>query len=49
MCSAIKRPPVVQGSSLVHRRPVFGSKTVGEQGYFNMLQHVKAKPEVSDE
>ena len=44
--SAIKRPPVVQGSNVVHRRAIFGQITVSEQGYFNMLQHVKAKPEV---
>ena len=44
--SAIKRPPSIWGSTLVHRRPTFGQESVSEQGYFNMLQHVKAKPEV---
>ena len=48
MCSAIKRPPVLVGSSLVHRREMFGSKSVSEQRYFNMLQHVKANPEVQE-
>lgn len=47
MCSTIKRPPVLVGSTFVHRRSMTLIKTVGEQGYFNMLQHVKAKPEVS--
>lgn len=46
MRGSIKRPPVVQGSWLVHRRDTFGQETVSEQRYFNMLQHVKAKPEV---
>ena len=46
MRGSIKRPPVVQGSRFVHRRSMTRIKTVYEQGYFNMLQHVKAKPEV---
>ena len=46
MCSAIKRPLVGLGSTFVHRRATTRITAVGEQGYFNMLQHVKAKPEV---
>ena len=48
MCSAIKRPLITEGSTFVHRREMFGSKSVSEQRYFNMLQHVKAKPEVQE-
>ena len=46
MCSAIKRPPVLVGSRVVHRRGMTLISTVSEQRYFNMLQHVKAKLEV---
>ena len=46
MCSAIKRPLIAEGSTFVHRRPVFGSKTVGEQRYFTRYTTGKAKPEV---
>ena len=46
MCSAIKRPPVVQGSTVVHRRPLSGIKSVSEQGYFTRYTTGKSKPEV---
>lgn len=48
MCSAIKRPPVVQGSRVVHRRATTLIKTVGEQGYFTRYTAGKAKPEVQE-
>ena len=46
MCSAIKRPPVLVGSRVVHRRPLFGSNTVSEQRYFTRYTTGKSKPEV---
>ena len=46
MCSAIKRPPVVQGSRVVHRRAEFGHKSVSEQEYFTRYRAGKSKPEV---
>lgn len=46
MCNTIKRPPVVQGSNLVHRRAEFGHNAVCEQGYFTRYTIGKAKPEV---
>ncbi len=48
MYSTIKRPPVVQGSTVIHRRPVIGVKTVSEQGYFTRYITGKAKPEVQE-
>ena len=48
MCERIKRPPVVQGSTVVHRRPLFGHKAVYEQGYFTRYTTGKAKPEVQE-
>ena len=46
MCSAIKRPPVLVGSRVVHRRSMFGHKSVGELGYLTRYTTGKAKPEV---
>ncbi len=46
MLNTIKRPPVVQGSTVVHRRDMTGIKTVYEQGYFTRYTTGKAKPEV---
>ena len=46
MCSAIKRPPVLVGSTFVHRRPLIGVKSVSEQGYFTRYRAGKSKPEV---
>ena len=46
MCSAIKRPPVVQGSTFVHRREMTGINAVSEQGYFTRYRAGKSKPEV---
>ena len=43
---AIKRPPVVQGSTVVHRRPLFGHTTAGEREYFTRRRAGSAKPEV---
>lgn len=43
---AIKRPPVVQGSTVVHRRTLFGCNAVCEQRYFTRHMAGKAKPEV---
>ena len=48
MCSAIKRPPVLVGSSLVHRRVMIGVNAVSEQGYFTRYTTGKAKPEVRE-
>ena len=48
MCSAIKRPLVGLGSRVVHKRSMTLINAVYEQRYFNMLQHVKAKPEVQE-
>ena len=46
MFNTIKRPPVLVGSRFVHRRPLFGYKSVSEQGYFTRYTTGKAKPEV---
>ena len=46
MCSAIKRPPVLVGSTFIHRRGMTLIKTVGEQRYFTRYTTGKAKPEV---
>lgn len=43
---AIKRPPSDWGSTVVHRRSVFGSKTARELGYFTRHRAGSAKPEV---
>ena len=48
MCSAIKRPPVLVRSTVVHKRPIFGQKTVSEQRYFTRYITGKAKPEVQE-
>ena len=46
MSSAIKRPPVLVGSTVVHRRVMIGVKTASEQEYFTRYTTGKAKPEV---
>ena len=48
MCESIKRPPVVQGSRVVHRRARLAIKAVCEQGYFTRNTAGKAKPEVQE-
>ena len=48
MCESIKRPPVVQGSTFVHRRTMSRNNTVYEQGYFTRNTAGKAKPEVQE-
>lgn len=42
----IKSPLTNEGSSVVHRRAMTGSRTVCEQGYFTRYTTGKAKPEV---
>ena len=44
----IIRPPVVQGSRLVHERAMTSIKTACEQGYFTRNGTGKAKPEVKE-
>ena len=46
--STRKRPLFSLGSNDIHKRCMFADNSASEHRYFNMFQHVNAKPEVQE-
>lgn len=46
MRKIVKCPLKIRGSKFIHRRPMFETITVSEQGYFTRYAGINAKTEV---